>query len=153
MHTDSCAHHISVIFHLITRRLYLASQEFGGVGFTPRQVQILHYIIAHCAEGDVFQRDIESAFTIRRPTASGILRLMEENGLIRRESVAHDKRLKKLVVTDQALAMVRQADRAMAEAEADLTRGISPADQAAFLRVVGQMEANLEKAQAQKSQP
>lgn len=147
MHTNSCAHHISVIFHLITRRLYLASQEFGGPGFTPRQVQLLHYIIAHSAEGDVFQRDLEAAFTIRRPTASGILRLMEENGLIRRESVPHDARLKKLIATDKALTLIRQADQAMADAEADLIRGISQEDLAHFDRILLQMEQNLQKTQ------
>lgn len=147
MHTDSCAHQISVAFHLITRRLYLAHQEMGCPGFTPKQGQLLHYIIEHSASGDVFQRDIEAAFTIRRPTATGILKLMEQNGLIRRESVPQDARLKKLIATEKALAMTRRTDEVLATAEADLTRGISEEDLTSFHRIILQMEQNLQESQ------
>ncbi len=52
---------------------------------------------------DIFQRDFEKEFDIRRSTASHILSLMEENGMITRESVPYDARLKKIVLTEKAL--------------------------------------------------
>lgn len=140
----SLAHRINRTSNLITRRLYSAMQDLTGPGFTPRQGQILHFLVERTREGkDVFQRDIEQVFTIRRPTATGILQLMEKNGLIRRESVPRDARLKKLVITDEALAMTHRADQVMAQAEADLTRNISPEDLAQFHRILSQMEENL----------
>ena len=48
---------------------------------------------------DMFQRDVEAEFNIRRSTATGILQLMEKNGFLLREPVAYDARLKKLVLT------------------------------------------------------
>lgn len=51
---------------------------------------------------DVFQRDVEKQFSMRRSTASSILALMEKNGLIERQSVSCDARLKKIVLTDKA---------------------------------------------------
>ena len=51
---------------------------------------------------DVFQRDLEENFLIRRSTVSKILKLMEQKDLIRRESVDYDARLKKLVLTPKA---------------------------------------------------
>ena len=54
---------------------------------------------------DMFQRDVEAEFNIRRSTATGILQLMEKNGFLLREPVAYDARLKKLVLTPKALAV------------------------------------------------
>ena len=56
---------------------------------------------------DMFQRDVEAEFNIRRSTATGILQLMEKNGFLLREPVAYDARLKKLVLTPKALARGR----------------------------------------------
>ena len=39
---------------------------------------------------DMFQRDVEAEFNIRRSTATGILQLMEKNGFLLREPVAYD---------------------------------------------------------------
>lgn len=47
-----------------------------GIGSS--QGRILHYIIAHQNE-DVFQRQIEEEFTLRPASASGILKLLEQN--------------------------------------------------------------------------
>lgn len=65
---------------------------------------IIGYLSAN-AERDIFQKDIESHFTITRSTASKVLRLMEEKGLIQRKPVAHDARLKKIILTDKALGI------------------------------------------------
>ena len=52
--------------------------------------------IADNQDRDIFQRDIEEMFSIRRSTVSSMLQLMEKKGLIIRESVGYDARLKKL---------------------------------------------------------
>ena len=61
--------------------------------------------IARNSDRDVFQRDIEEEFSIRRSTVSSIVQLMEKKGFITRESVGHDARLKKLVLTPRAKEM------------------------------------------------
>ena len=63
------------------------------------------WIIAYLAENagkDIYQRDLESHFTITRSTASKVLNLMEQKGLIQRLAVARDARLKKIVLTEKA---------------------------------------------------
>ena len=69
-----------------------------------------HWIIGylHRRQGeDVFQRDVEAEFRISRSTTSSMITLMEKKGLIRRESVPGDARLKKLTLTDKAVEMHR----------------------------------------------
>ena len=59
---------------------------------------------------DVFQRDIEKEFSIRRSTASKVLKLMEGKKFIKRESVDYDARLKKLVLTSKSLEIQKMID-------------------------------------------
>ena len=42
---------------------------------------------------EVYQKDIEEAFSISRATASNMLGVMERKGLIKRVAVSHDARL------------------------------------------------------------
>ena len=80
---------------------------------------------------------------MRRPSATGILHLMEQNGLILRESVAHDARLKKLVPTEKAVCVSEQVDRQLAEIEKDLCQGLKRDDKILFRGLCLQMEENL----------
>ena len=52
---------------------------------------------------DIFQKDFEEKFSIRRSTASVILKTMEQKGLVERISVKSDARLKKIVLTEKAV--------------------------------------------------
>ena len=55
--------------------------------------RIVRFLSEH-ADRDVYQKDLESEFGITRSTASRVLRLMEQKGLVERQSVPHDARLK-----------------------------------------------------------
>ena len=64
---------------------------------------------AENADRDIFQKDFEEEFSIRRSTATKILQLMEKNGLIERQKVESDARLKKIVLTNKALDIHKKA--------------------------------------------
>jgi len=93
---------------------------------------------------DVFQRDFESHFSIRRSTASNILSCMEKNGLIIRESVEHDARLKKIVLTERAVEIHKMIIKDIYKREERLKKGIDPNDLECFFRVIEKVKANLE---------
>jgi DNA-binding MarR family transcriptional regulator len=111
---------------------------------TGTQIQIIGYI-HHAAKSDVFQKDIETKYSIRRSTATGILQLLEKNGLVTREPVDYDARLKKIVLTEKALTISRQAKRNLSELEEQLTKGISAEELAIFRSIIRKMKANLEE--------
>lgn len=79
----------------------------------------------HNRDREIFQKDLEDAFSIRRSTVSRTLKLMEKKGLIKRESVNFDARLKKLLLTEKAMeisALIENDMRKMGEKFAhDLT--------------------------------
>lgn len=71
---------------------------------TMMQSWIIRFLYEH-SEEDIYQRDIEAEFSIARSTATGILKLMEKRGYIRRVSVERDARLKKLELTEVGIRM------------------------------------------------
>ena len=86
----TCGIWINILSHMIKRRLNATMQRLGLTGV---QGHVMHFIVLKCADGPVYQRDVEAAFGLSRSTATGILQLMEKNGLIQRESAADDARL------------------------------------------------------------
>lgn len=94
---------------------------------------------------DVFQRDFEQEFNIRRSTASNILSLMEKNGLITRESVPYDARLKKIVLTPKAAEMQGIVIDALEKMEAQMRMGISDEELEIFFSVLSKINKNLER--------
>lgn len=107
----------------------------------PMQGRFIGYIKHH--PDNVYQRDLETEFQIRRSTASAILQTMESSGLIRREPVPQDARLKKLVLMPRAEAISDCFLREMARVEAMITKGVSVEELDAFFRVADKFENNL----------
>lgn len=94
---------------------------------------------------DIFQKDFEKQFDIRRSTASNILALMEKNGLIIRESVPQDARLKKITLTEKAVEIHHKVEGAFQNMEDGISRGISDAELEAFLATVEKIKNNIER--------
>lgn len=107
------------------------------------QGKTLHFILVRSSEGDVFQKDIEEEYSLRPPTATKILKDMEKNGLIRRETVPYDARLKRIVATEKALQYQELIRESLEETESRLTNGISEEDLDTFFRVIRQMIRNM----------
>lgn len=105
---------------------------------------ILGYL-AYNEDREVYQRELEEKFRIRRATVSKTLGLMEQKGLIERVPVAHDARLKRLLLTDKGRRyneeMIAEFDRV----ESEITAGIPPEKLAVFFEVCDTLKDNLNK--------
>ena len=112
-------------------------------GLTPAQNGILHFILSRHKERDLFQKDVEEEFNLRRPTATEILKLMEKRGLIYREEASHDARCKKIIATEKGAGMEEQVLRDILEMEHLVTRGIPQRELEAFIATGMKMINNL----------
>ena len=99
---------------------------------------------ANRAGRDVYQRDIEQWFNIRRSSVTALLQGMEQDGFITRCAVEKDARLKRLVATEKGRACHAEIEACIAQFEDDLQSGIDP-QQAAIARAV--LEQTLRNAQ------
>ena len=117
---------------------------FGSGMFSGAQGRTLHFLLAH-TKSDIFQKDIEEEFGLRPPTATALLKELEQRGLIRKEPVPYDARKKKIVVTEEALQYKDCVLKGLEELNQKLTAGISDEEMQVFFYVTGKMLDNLAK--------
>ena len=117
---------------------------FGSGMFSGAQGRTLHFLLAH-TKIDIFQKDIEEEFGLRPPTATALLKELEQRGLIRKEPVPYDARKKKIVVTEEALQYKDCVLKGLKELDQKLTAGISDEEMQVFFYVTGKMLDNLAK--------
>lgn len=138
---------IKTLANLIDRKMNQVAPLPEGAGqesaCTKMQGMIIEYLYARRAQGDLFQRDVEARFSIRRSTATGILQLMEKRGLLEREPVSYDARLKKLVLTQKALNQRERIREAIRNMEALLAKGLTQQELDDFHRIMDKMKHNV----------
>jgi DNA-binding MarR family transcriptional regulator len=96
------------------------------------------------SDKDIFQKDFENEFSIRRSTASNILKTMEQNGFITRESVISDARLKKIVLTEKAINIHKSVLKSINEREERLRQNLSDQEIETFLEITDKLIKNME---------
>lgn len=142
-HVDPARHVgrlINTISHQLKRNTCAHEEEDD---LTNIQRLVLHYILFQSLKGDVYQKDVEREFQIRRSTVTGIVQLLEKNGFITRESVKWDARLKKVVPTEKAEKVRKHIFENIERVESILKRGISEDELAVCLDVLERMSKNL----------
>lgn len=134
----SAARSVSKLSNKLRRRIDALSskRELSGA-----QGKVLHFLLAQTE--DVFQKDIEEEYGLRPPSASELLKKMENNGLIRRESLPQDARMKRIIVCEKAMRYRESVLEDLTALEEDLLRGIPEQDQEVFFRVIDQMLENV----------
>ena len=154
IHPDCCGAdarigaEIGMLHNLLRRQMACMTEKSeNAANVTGMQAMIVHHLIMHEKKGDVFQKDIENAFQMRRSTATGILQLMEQHDLIRREPVEHDGRLKRLVLTEHAHAMDEYITERMKQMEQLLQQGITEDELKGWFAVCEKIRSNLEQYQ------
>lgn len=100
--------------------------------------------LADNSDRDIFQKDIEEIFSLRRSTVSNMVQLMEKKGFIKRESVDYDARLKKLVLTQKALEIHKAILKDVEENEKKIKNGISEEELKIFFDVIEKIQKNIE---------
>ena len=97
-------HEIGKYIQIVSRQLKRNMDEtLSKYNVTGVQSMIIGYIYKKSKKGEVFAKDIEEEFDMRKATVTGIIQLMETNGLIERKAKEDDCRLKSIVLTSKAL--------------------------------------------------
>lgn len=112
------------------------------------QKQVIHYIVAHQGE-DIYQKDIEKAFVISRSTASTMMKALENKGMISREPVPEDARLKRIVLNPDVQKRFGEVHSHMIdhiyEICNQMMKGLSDQEVEQFIHTLSRMKDNLKK--------
>lgn len=133
---------VKALSNLLRRKVLEVVCTPDGDDFTEMQVKLLGFL-SHNRDQEVYQKDIEEAFYIRRSTASRLLKRMEERGFIVRQAVERDARLKRVVTTPKADAICQDVKDRIRSVESQLTRGLSQEEIDRFLCTVEKLKQNL----------
>lgn len=147
---DSIGSEIGILSNLIRRKIEFWDAQMNDPPDKPptgMQCQILHYLTVaeQRQQGDRFQRDIETFFHMRRSTATGMLKLLEQHGWIQRKPVSYDARLKRLVLTDKARNLNEIICQRLKWTENRMRRGITDEELQIWFQVCAKIRANLEQ--------
>lgn len=105
---------------------------------------ILKYLYDN-RDKEVYQRDIEKQFSIGRSTVTTIIQLMEKRDLICRQSVEHDARLKRVVLTEKGFKHHDLVEENIYAIHQKVMTGISDEEKQVFLDIVQRMDRNLKE--------
>ena len=134
---------ILCLANCLSRELGALNTERSSAGISHVNAQIMSYLAMYEGQ-DVFQRDIEEVFSIRRSTVSKVVSLMEAKGLIEREAVEQDARLKKLKLTQKAREIHEVAAREFTDFERRVTQSLTDEEIIALTALLDKIGSALE---------
>ena len=135
--------HVKVLSNLIKREVGNYCCEKCSDELTGNNMFIIGYLAKH-GERDVFQKDLEEFFSVRRSTMSAMILRMEKKGFLTRESVSHDARLKKLVLTEKGKRIHDMIEFGIKETEEKLSSGLSEDEKKMLFFLLEKLRQNLE---------
>lgn len=128
--------------HNYIDKYFHTSWEKAGVEPTRMQCATLHYL--HNNEGkDVFQKDLEAAFSISGATATNILKVMEKEGLITRVPMEKDARLKKMEMTEKGRQFNQAALENVMRLEEGMEKGFTEEELTVFREYLDRLTQNI----------
>lgn len=116
------------------------SQEANELSCT--NARIIRFVASNTTH-DIYQKDVEKEFGITRSTASRVLMLMEQKGLVERHSVHHDARLKKLVLTEKSQQLSKMMLERSAKLDELLMKGFTDEEKAQLESFIERMTNNI----------
>ena len=130
--------------HMLGRNMQAHVRAAGIDEVTLMHGWIIRYLYTN-QDKDVFQKDIEQYFSIGRSTVTNIIQVMERKGYIARESVEHDARLKKVVLTEKGIRNQEMLEDLVESLDTRLVDGITDEELYVFYSVIEKLKRNLTK--------
>lgn len=140
---ESVVFEIRTLFNLLRRKMLQVLPPPRHVGLTEMEYQTIHYLYEH-RDQDVFQKNLEEWFCIRRSTASRMLKGLENKGILVRTPCEKDGRMKKLSLTQECLEQHEHVQICLRELDRILIEDLSEQEREDFLRIAHKIKRNLE---------
>ncbi|WP_125567197.1 MarR family winged helix-turn-helix transcriptional regulator [Companilactobacillus insicii] len=109
------------------------------LGLTSVQISIIDYVSREENKKDIFQKDVESEFNIRRATATSALKLMEERDLIVRVPMKKDARLKRIILTPKSHILSKKICEYFDHAEQNMIAAMGDKNKSVFKNALRQV--------------
>lgn len=143
-HRDEVGFQINGLSHMIrwlTHQYVGEDGERSGAGMYGWLIGFLY----DNRERDIFQRDLQQQFSVRRSTMTGILQAMEKDGMITRCPVEWDARLKKIELTEKAVERQEKFQRTINAIESRISSGLTAEEKETFIRLCEKIRLSIQE--------
>lgn len=135
---------ISKINHIISRKMDASVINAIDDNLTISQAYVIDFISIEGKNKEIFQKDLEREFDLKRSSVSLMLNNMEKSDLIERVPVTEDARLKKIVLTEKSKKIYQKISIAIDSIENRLSEDITQEEIEVFQIVLEKIRNNLE---------
>lgn len=133
---------IHCIAHKMKREIDHANQSLG---ISTIQGRIIGFVRCESEKRDVFQKDIEERFELRGSSVTSTLQNLEKLGIIKREAIPTDQRLKRIVLTDKALEIHNQIKNNIEHVEEESFANLTEEEKNTLSELLERILTNIEK--------
>lgn len=135
---------IKGIEQMMKRSVGHFAKRSGVPDVTPMHCFVLHYLNRN-ADHDIYQKELEHALHLTRSSITGIMKELEHEGFIKRESVPTDARLKKIILLPAGQEINRKMKTAIEESEQRIDAALTPDEKKQFLSYCDKIRTTLEQ--------
>lgn len=140
--SDHIGKYVISLSHQIRRTI---DHQVAQYGLTSVQSRIICYIYKESKKRDVFQKDIEEEFGIRRSSVTNVIQLLEKNCFLCRESVLEDGRLKKLMLTEKGIEVQCSVMQSIERVEQMLTDTLGEEEKKHFIEMIYRLSQEMDR--------
>ena len=118
--------------------------SMADLGLTSIQSRMLGYLYFQLQNGkQVFQKELEEEFRIRKSSVTSVIQMLEKKGLVRRAGVTGDARRKELMLTEQGIAVQETVMERLDALEGLVNEALSPKEKQIWLSCIRKIETRL----------
>ena len=135
--------HINKLSRIISRRVDAAVLNAIDDNITVSQAYVIDFITDN-TDRDIFQKDLELEFGLKRSSVSLMLNNMEKSDLIKRVPVPEDARLKKIVLTEKAVEISKKISVAIDSVESRVSESLGEEEVHLLLNMLNKIRTDIE---------
>ena len=135
--------HINKLSRIISRKVDAAVLNAIDDNITVSQAYVIDFITDN-TDRDIFQKDLELEFGLKRSSVSLMLNNMEKSDLIKRVPVPEDARLKKIVLTEKAVEISKKISVAIDAVEGRIAESLGEEEVHLFLNMLKKIRTDIE---------
>ncbi|MGB8451025.1 MAG: MarR family transcriptional regulator [Anaerocolumna sp.] len=124
---------------------YLADENLVKQNITIEQIKIIRFLRENNEDASAYQKDVELFFNIKRSSVTSILQNMEKNGLLTREVIKTDARVKRVRLTEKGRELSIILKGFIMHLEEVIVEGMTEEEKDTFKRLLKKSLDNVEK--------
>lgn len=117
---------LGLCLDFITHQLEVRQNSYlTQFGITSSQAKVLLFLLVHEQQA-IFQKDLETVFSMRSSTITSIMGYLEKGGFVVRTPCSQDGRAKRIAITEKGKALRGIIDAMLIEQEQQLCETLTP---------------------------